>query len=473
MKDIFSEVEEQHPQPLPEEQANTRTKKGHKKLSKGNRLILGLGGVIFAVVAVLYILSFVFGRSDEQETPEVTAYTSVTKDGALDTNDVSAAQMERLAQSEKEQFSEAQETQSSFVEDNIFNPVDAQEVVAEQKIEVTGAQAEPEQEVQAQTQTTTAANNQSQTTSTDHFDTGDNNYGNGNQRGNNSYVELKRNRIAELLTEISETETQTTSTRTMKQGNRMNVEKPSRDSMASTSSSVSSKEYDWGLSNTGNTSGSLDMNYGLDGAGQQKSTGTGRGLWVGDVLLGKVINGLKSTTPSHLMLVEIIQPEELAGAKLSFTPTVEYDNYVFSANSFNYKGNNELLNAIVVTPDANLSTGYRSDVNYHELYKWGMIFLTGVAGGAAEYVNRIGGSVAVSGETVVQSKEFDSKEVFISAAGGVANAASGELANAIEKEPTVWVHAGDIVGIMVAEDYNPQWFPFIPKHRTNILDTRQ
>lgn len=482
MKDLLNEKIESKDELTTSEQeenlSDNRTKKGHKKFSKGENLIMKLGFGMMAIFAGLYIWNFIFTVDDSQPSTPAPSSVKVTEVGAVDTPETSKAQKQRLEQAREEGLSDAEKNETSFISDGIFDPNDAEKVAIEERVtKISGVAADPEEIVdddasinQPTIETQTNFSNQT----SQPFNNGNqNNYSTGNSH-NGQFAEIKRNRISGLISKFKDGSSQSSSLGPQSEtgGNRMLGKK--RDSILTTrnpNSEVSGNDYEWGLDNT--KSQSSDNNFASGSNQVKKSTGDGRGLWVGDVLLGKVKNGLKSTTPSHLMMVEILQPEELAGAQITFTPSVEYDNYVFSANSFNFKGNNELLNAIVVTPDANLTTGYRSDVNYHEVYKFGMIFLSGVFSGAADYVKQLGGNVSVKGDTVIQSNEFDTRNALIASAGGVATAAQGEVANAINKPPTVWVNAGDIVGIMVVEDYNPTWFPFFPKHRRNILDNRQ
>lgn len=189
-----------------------------------------------------------------------------------------------------------------------------------------------------------------------------------------------------------------------------------------------------------------------------KLQGEGRGLLIGDMLLGEVINGLNSNSPSPYMLVRVLQ-EPLKGAKIMFEPSLHYDNYLFASKAVTFGHEQSEISAIIVTPNSNLSTGYRSKVNYHELYKLGVIAFHGIMKGGAEYINSLGGSVAINGDTVIQTNEFDSRKLLIASAGGVADTAEGMVAQELDKPPTVEVFSKDIVGIMFVEKFNPPWLP--------------
>ncbi|CAH6942928.1 conserved hypothetical protein [Vibrio chagasii] len=223
---------------------------------------------------------------------------------------------------------------------------------------------------------------------------------------------------------------------------------------------------------------SLDMDYGtqqydensesydsssLQSQSEIQSTGNGRGLRVGDYMLGKVLNGLHSSTPSRFMMVEILTPP-LQGAIIPYIPELKYDKYVFSGDSVRHNGNQGGLQTVVVTPNENLSTGYRSNVDYHTFYRVTMMLAAGFASGAKTYVETLGGEVSISNDsTVVEAKEFKWEEALAVGAGSVVEEGQEIIREEISTPPTVDVASGDLIGIMVIDDFNPSWFPYIPK----------
>lgn len=452
-------------------QANEQNEKPKKKkleLTKRGKLLTHIGILLFVVIAVIIVLDYMTS-SEPQAGTTAPAPNSIT--GAIQTSDstVSTEQQQRLDVQEQQDLDTSNQTGSTFVQSNLFDVDGFKEVEGSSKI-IVGASANGYEKAgtQQQQQQQESAQSRSEVQPVNVLDDAtDTTQLGGSVRGRTTgssssavTTEAKLNRITGLMGEFDSSRQQSGRTGSMKTGNRMRVEQE--------------EQVDFGLSDTviaGNaTTGDLSQEF------QPRATNTkgkGRGLRVGDTLIGKVKNGLRSTSPSPLLLVEVVQPEELKGAMFSFTPQVAYDNYVFQSNSFNYFGESDQINAIVVTPSANLETGYRTDVDYHRLYKWGMIFFSGIFSGAADYVNNLGGSVEVAGDTVIETNEFDWKKLIASSAGGVADSAQQEVEKAIEIPPTVWIDAGDIIGIMIAEDYNPQWFPFIPKHRNDLLDSRR
>jgi len=190
-------------------------------------------------------------------------------------------------------------------------------------------------------------------------------------------------------------------------------------------------------------------------------TGEGRGFYMGDMIVGETKNGLKSTTTSKYLIVNIPQGV-LAGARMVFTPTVEYDTYVFESNEIQLGRHRAPIKAIIVTPNAELETGFRTDVDYHTMYKLGMLWVYGMSKGAAQLVTAFGNDVKSDNSTTVITSDYGTKELIIAGAGGVADAATDIVKKETSIPPTVTVGANEAVGIMFVENINPTWLPVVP-----------
>lgn len=465
MKDIVQDDTQNNVhQDLQKQADSTVEPKKRLETTKSGKLAIKIGTIFFAVAMILILLDYISNGDDpvaviepDSETPSVTSVTDVSYDT------VSDEQKERLAQHMQGEKDSAEETGESFVDSNLFDVEGFSQPSVESVVKVEGEEADTKNSAQAETAQPQNEVKDNQTFENVLDDNNTNNLGqnkSSNGNGGKPLTEQKINRISQLVS-LFNTEDKESSVKDMKSGNRLISESAPVKFSLDGSSPTTDENY---------ANARSDSN---ENSPTESAKGSGRGLHVGDLLIGKVKNGLTSTSPSALLLVEVIQPEELKGGVFTFKPEVAYDNYVFQSNTFNYMGEPDLINAIVVTPNENLTTGYRSGVNYHEIYKWGMIFFTGIFGGAAEYVNALGGDVTVGDNTVIETNKFSPGKMLISSAGGVATAASDELTNAINKPPTVWIDAQDIVGIMVTEDFNPVWFPYIPKQQVDLLDSRR
>ncbi|HAS5670776.1 TPA: hypothetical protein I7E55_001872 [Vibrio cholerae] len=188
----------------------------------------------------------------------------------------------------------------------------------------------------------------------------------------------------------------------------------------------------------------------------KEQQGEGRGFFTGDIILAKTRNGLRSTHESQFLSVDIIHGP-LKGARMVFKPQVSYDTYVFESQEVQLGKNRAPVKAIIVTPDANVENGYRTDVDYHTLYKLGMLWVYGASKGAATLVNNFSNSVSKDDNTTVITSDYGTKEIVIAAAGGVADASAEIIKKETTKPPTVTVVKGDTVGIMFIEAFNPEW----------------
>ncbi|WP_120439469.1 hypothetical protein [Vibrio alginolyticus] len=86
--------------------------------------------------------------------------------------------------------------------------------------------------------------------------------------------------------------------------------------------------------------------------------------------------------------------------------------------------------------------------------------------GAAEFVNNVADEVVVDGLPSLRVPNFTTEKLLWSAFGGVADAADPIVEKQLNKPPTVWVNSGDVVGIMMVGEWNPEWSPIITV-RTN------
>lgn len=195
--------------------------------------------------------------------------------------------------------------------------------------------------------------------------------------------------------------------------------------------------------------------------------GLSRGLYVGDKMIGEFEHGINSTSPTMFAIVKVSQGP-LAGAKIVFRPTLAYDTFSYQSSHIQYKNHQAPFKAILVTPDANLQSNYRSGVDYHTLYNLGMVFAVGMAKGSAEFINQVADEIIISDDQIIKSVEFSPTKLLWSAFGGVADAATPLLEKQLDKPPTVWVNAHDLVGIMMVDNWNAEWAPIINDNSIGI-----
>ncbi|OCP68405.1 TraB/TrbI/VirB10 family type IV secretion system protein [Vibrio parahaemolyticus] len=195
--------------------------------------------------------------------------------------------------------------------------------------------------------------------------------------------------------------------------------------------------------------------------------GLSRGLYVGEKMIGEFDHGISSVSPTMMAIVNISQGP-LAGARVIFKPTLAYDTFTYESSVIQYKNHQAPFRAVLVTPDANLQTSYRSGVDYHTLYNLGMVFTVGAFKGSAEFINKVADEIVISDNQVVTTVEFSPIKLLISALGGVADAATPMLEKQLDKPPTVWVNANDLVGIMMVENWNAEWAPIINDNSVGI-----
>lgn len=457
MKDIANETTNTEAIEAKTEPVLEAPKKQKIGFTKSGNLLMKIGGIVFGVMILSLLISTFWGASDVNQ---VNKDTSTVGQIPISSKNVSPEQAAAVKQKELQERDGAVQMQQTYVEEGIFDvtatptikPIENGNPTAP-VIEGVGATLTPAsdntpagQDVDIQ-DPFEHANDASKPTI--------------NRRANNSnntssgstLAEIKAQRIQELTENFSANPT--FSKKKMKEDSRYAA---IREPEITSTTKSGFKGIDMSYEGEDSVNNNQDSN---------SKKGKGRGLRVGDTLLGKVKNGLNSDTPSQLMLVEIIQPP-LKGALIPFKPTLAYDNYVFQSDNINFGEHSSPITAIVVTPNENLSNGYRSDVDYHTLYKLGMIFVSGVAKGTAEYVKTVGGTLAVDGSTVIENNEFDKTRAIIAAGGGVVDAGAQLIQDAINKPPTVTVNVNDPVGVMIIGDFNPEWFPFIPKHKSTL-----
>lgn len=446
------------------------TKKGHPPLPKSTKLIMSIAtGVFVIVMGSLLIQTLWIGSSADEVTVSPKTISSIDED---ETDELSKTHIDAVEVSTVNDAKTAGQTGETLVENGIF---DFEPSVSDSSNVEAVVQQMPIGGVSAKEQPLYV---RSSTPDQDDIDTKDNDnavsFVNSNDGGKpsvqrhtnspgggaNSLEESRKRKIQKMIKTYSGITTTGKSQR--KTGSRFTTS----ETKANPSNTAPSPRT---------TGLNLDMNFdsnrvaatSSNGENQEVTEGKGRGLRVGDLLLGKVKNGQNSDSPSQYMIVEILQAP-LKGATIAFKPEVKYDNYVFSGTKVNYGANKGAMTTIIVTPDENLSSGYRSSVDYHTLYRWGMIFFSGVTKGGAEYINSLGGDVTVDGSTVVQSKKLDPFELIVSSLGGVADAANSTISDAINRPPTVEVHTNDLVGVLIVSDFNPPWIPFINKNQTSL-----
>lgn len=208
--------------------------------------------------------------------------------------------------------------------------------------------------------------------------------------------------------------------------------------------------------------------YNQQATSKAKSINGGRGLFLGEKMLAETQHSIISTSETMFLLVEIIQGP-LTGAKIVYKPTLNYDTFAFQSSVIQYKGNQSPFSSIIITPDEALSSGYRSGVDYHTLMNLGMVFLSGVAKGSAEFINEVADEIVIGDNQVITSVEFSTEKLLWAAFGGVADAATPLLEKQLNKPPTVWIDAYDLVGIMMMDNWNAEWSPKIDDNSAGVF----
>ncbi|MEZ8241001.1 MULTISPECIES: TrbI/VirB10 family protein [Vibrio] len=479
--------------PLPEKSESIGTTKTpesvtpvkeKKKLSmtKGGSMIFKISATISVVVFSTLIVVTVFSDNEDESNDSFKSSTTIGSIPISDDN-VSQEQINAVDGAEKQRQKKAEDSYTSYVGSDALNisTFSSEITPLESAPQIAGTSAEEQPEAETENEahydafegaddggkphvSPSRVNTRSQRS-----DAGNHTNGSG---GTSSVSDVKRENILAQFEEFSKPIDVTAGGEppSHTRFKAVNLEMDSYSQVASTKGGFTNgNELDMSYD------GSEEFEYDTKPSSEKVTDdglnqGRGRGLRLGDFMLGKVNNSLRSSSKSQYMMVEILTPP-LKGAIIPFNPTLEYDNYVFASDRVNFNEFKGTLQSVVVTPDENLANGYRSGVDYHTFYRVTMMLAAGFASGAKEYIGQLGGAVSVGNETtVVEGREFKWKEALAVGAGSVVDESRELIQKEIATPPTVWVDNGDIVGIMITEDFNPAWFPFIPKNQQSIYE---
>lgn len=457
--------------------------KKKRPFSKAQKIVFTITAIVFGGYLMYQLLMAFFSAESSEASNSVS--NSVVSSIPIDPKDKpSQEHIDQVEQSVEAEIQTATDSADTYIEAGLFT-IETPEVsdttqeseVAKTVIdggmsadEKTPQEAEPEQQSNAVVTTPLIGSEDKPSGGLGIEDANDGGKGTikrSPSRGGSgsSLVELKRKKLQDMKNAQTKSSASSRNARNLKAGNRMAPLEEEVDVKAVTYTEPSQSggiQFNEQQSSTQQAQASSNRN-----AETGPIEGKGRGLRVGDILLGRAVNGLNSDARSDIFLVEVaIEP--LKTAQIIFRPTYVNDTITYKSDLISFGEHQEPLEAFIVTPDENLTTGYASDVDYHTFERWAAIFLHGIAKGGAEYVRNVGGTVAVDGSTVVQNTEFDVRQLLVSAAGGVADSATTEVEKYINRPPTVRVFAQDLVGIVVVQKFNPPWMPFIPKHMTKL-----
>ncbi len=472
MKDIVNtpEIESVEPTLVTEKHTEIPEKK-RLEMTKSGKLIFKIGAIILAITLFSLAATTFFSQSVVTNDDDKKSATVVG--GVKLTEEASEEHKAAVAKTRDQQRQAAEDNSTAFIDDGVLDidglAPDLKPIESAPKLNGTEANTDT---LQSQEQSPTP--DQSGGLLSDADDGGkpslnrnrNQNNSNNTQNGgsNTSYNEVRVEVISQLFADY--TKPPEFKDRTIPEGTPFASAKVQALSQAFDDTPTTSDERGYDGQFSGEYDNALLHQEPIEQSRSGAPIGRGRGLILGDTLLAKVQNGLNSTTPSNIMVVEIVSPP-LVGARLALAPELKYDNYVYSTDQINFEGHRGNIEAIVVTPNENLSTGYRSDVDYHTAYKLGMMAFAGLAAGAKTYVETLGGDVAFNDNTVIQSKKFNTNEALAVGAGSIIEYGQDYITQEINTPPTVTVDKGDLVGIMITADFNPEWFPFIPKHKKN------
>lgn len=477
MKDLGSTDESQ----LIEKQASVDTgtapkpeKKKKLEMNKGGKLLFKISSVVAVSIGLILVAQTMLGSATKDRNTESKKDETNVGSISLSSKEVTEEHASSIQQQQETDKEKAISNNDTFVEDGVFDITEFTPNLSpiDNAPKLNGAAANVEEPTTVEEPLVDVLENADDggkvSVSNNKFTNKNRNSGNGNSSTGNNNSELRRTAITtymdELLKPIPNTK------------DRGDGEATSR--FKSVNLAMNNYTSDGRSTQNDGNGRSLDMDYGdqqydensesydstsVQSQDETQSTGNGRGLRVGDYMLGKVLNGLHSSTPSRFMMVEILTPP-LQGAIIPYIPELKYDKYVFSGDSVRHNGNQGSLQTVVVTPNENLSTGYRSNVDYHTFYRVTMMLAAGFASGAKTYVETLGGEVSIGNDsTVVEAKEFKWEEALAVGAGSVVEEGQDIIREEISTPPTVDVTSGDLIGIMVIDDFNPSWIPFIPK----------
>jgi hypothetical protein len=506
--EIMKSIEDHQPsQSVVEINGQEKTKKGHPKLNKAQKLKFTISAILIGISVIYFVAASIWsgsgGNLNTSDSSRVVTSIPTTK------GEVSDTQIKRIEQSKKQDLVALNSGENVTTASGLFDltvkptePVksdsnavamtgvsasDRKTQSPEEQAKVTKTESSFGERFNGDDRTPDQSQGKKQPTNTstkvNKPDRGGSSFGsvgaNSSNKRQSANNDPKAKRIQEILKkrEITSSSSNGQSSRSPNQvaNNHMYtaqaaVTTTSNKGSTTVSNSGKSKStgFDFDLSDKAFEDVSTSDNDSTNVNNSSKEQGTGRGYIVGDVILAETQNGLKSTSPSKYLIVRALQGP-LKGARMVFTPTVSYDTYVYESNELYLPGEGKSkFKAIIVTPNTTLQTGFRSDVDYHTLYKLGMLWVYGSAKGAAALVNAASTTISASDSTTVYSSNYGTKELLIAGAGGVADAATDLMKDEISKPPTVTVDAKEVIGIMFVEEFNPPWLPVVAENEYTV-----
>ena len=192
---------------------------------------------------------------------------------------------------------------------------------------------------------------------------------------------------------------------------------------------------------------------------EQESTEGKRGLLPGDTLIGVLNLKIDSTEPSYLEADIPVGP--LKGARLLGTWVQEGDALRGEVDTITFGNNSGSIDGLVIHRK-NLSPNIAESVNYHRVYRWGLLIAGGVMEGFNELLsNNVQNSrTAFQDDQVIQEVDgLTTRQIILGALTKpgfrIANIAQGEF----DKPPTAITPADTVVGIKIQSPMNEAWLP--------------
>lgn len=184
-----------------------------------------------------------------------------------------------------------------------------------------------------------------------------------------------------------------------------------------------------------------------------------RGLLPGDTLIGVLNLKIDSTEPSYLEADIPVGP--LKGARLLGTWVQEGDALRGEVDTITYGNHSGSIDGLVIHRK-NLSPNIAESVNYHRVYRWGLLIAGGVMEGFNELLtNNVQNSrTAFQDDQVIQEVDgLTTQQIILGALTKpgfrIANIAQGEF----DKPPTAITPADTVVGIKIQTPMNEAWLP--------------
>jgi hypothetical protein len=214
-------------------------------------------------------------------------------------------------------------------------------------------------------------------------------------------------------------------------------------------------------SNEGAVNPSANQNNNINLAKPSK-----RGYLKGDVIIASLDNYLNSDNAADYARLTI-QQGPLRNAKVLAKPTVKNNAFNVSTYWITYDGYSIPFKAVAVTVDDKMQTALSTDVDYHTFQNTSLLILGSVVEGVAERASETGTTVTTSNTVISSKPEATTKDLWIAGLGKVGERGARAAINNSNRAPTVILDGKEkgIVGLMMIEDFNPQWLPEIKESK--------